>query len=428
MRTWQLLAKVIITISLSLILLGSTALGQGKSQHPAQGDTTVTPTPTSTLAGPFSGQTIEPLSCGARVRGTTKDAPSQVSQYMCRPSWVETGPERVYSLYLRGPQPITVTLATEDPRLDLDLFLLEDLSPEACIAGGDSFLVSGQEQVPPTLEGLYFIVVDGFNGDAGAYTLNVECPLGPFATPTPTPTMTPTPTATPSPTATPTPSPTPTPTPTPLPYYPNYIPSVWERHPPRETNVYTITLKPGTDGFDKARDTFISAWPLNGSMGPFGDLEWVSVRTKGVMVGLVYFDIPTLPAGAQVERAVLRLNRFFQSNPNPMTLYVYRMLVPWEEQEATWHYRESGKPWGEAGGQAGVDYFPLPADGVDVNAQVDWVELDVTKIVYAWLYLDKPNYGFMLRGEGAGHVEYRFASREHRSLPRHPELIISYRR
>ncbi len=428
MQRWQWLVGVAIGICLSIVFLGSTAQGQPGGHVFLLGDATATPTPTSTQTAPFAGQVVEPIMCGARVHGTTEGAPSQVDRYACRPSWLETGPERVYSLYLRGAQPVTITLNTEDPRLDLDLFLLEDLTPDACIAGGDTFLVSGQEQVPSELEGLYFVVVDGFMGNAGDYTLSVDCPLGPFATPTPTPTSTPTPTPTPTPTLTPTPSPTPTPTSTPLPYYLSHVPSVWDRYPAVHTQVYTLTLKAGVDDYEGSKDTFISAWPLEGSMGPFGDLGWVSVRTKGIMVGLLYFDIPPLPEGARLEKAVLRLNRIFQSNPNPMRLYAYRMLVPWREEEATWHYREAGEPWAGEGGKAGEDYFPLPVDGVDVGMEVPWVELDVTKMVYAWLYLNRPNYGLMLRGEGAGHVEYRFASREHRSIPRHPELVIFYRR
>ena len=385
---------------------------------------TSTGTATPTPGDLFAGQEIRPLSCRAHVHDTTVGAPSRVSRYACRPVWQETGPERVYSLYLQRAQPVTITLSTQNPTVDLDLFLLQDLSPDACVAAGDTFLAPGQGQMPATLQGLYFVVVDGFEGAAGDFDLSVDCPLGPFATPTPTSTPTPTPTATATPTATPTPTPTPKPTATPLPYFAVHVPLVWQRYPRPDARLVTVTLKEGSDGYGGTRDTFISKWAPN---DVFGDRFWISVRTRGVEHGLIKFHLGKPPAGATLVRAVLRLNRIDQSNPNPMDLSVYRVLVPWQEGEANWQERARGQPWHAPGGQAGADYFPIPADTVALQEGVDWVELDVTPIVYAWQQLGEPNNGFMLIGEGAGHVEYRFASREHRTVGRHPELVLTYR-
>ncbi len=383
-----------------------------------------TPTSSATPSDPFADQILRPLSCGARVHDTTVGAPARVDAYPCRPSWDESGPERVYVLSLRGAQPVTITLGIEDPRVDLDLFLLEDLRPDACVAAGDTYLISGRGGVPETLEGVYYVVVDGYEGSAGEYDLMVDCPLGPFATPTPTPTFTPTSTATPTPLPTATPTPTPTATATPLPYTRVYVPFVESRYPDPRARHWTVRLKEGIDGYQGTADTYINRWAQNVT---YGNLHWLSIRSKEIAVGLVFFDLGTPPENARLIRATLRLNRLTQSNANHVVIKPYRLLRAWREDEATWLEAEEGHPWATPGGAAGEDYFAIPSDAVEVSPDMDWVELDVTPIVYSWLYLNRPNYGFMLRGYGAGHVEYRFASGEHVTPLRRPELILEYR-
>ncbi len=384
---------------------------------------TPTATPTPTPSDPFAGVLPTPLSCGAEVWDSTRDAPSRVSTYACRLDWVETGPERLYVISLPVPQPMTVTLFVDEPGVDLDLFLLSDPDPRACIAAGDSYLLPGVDDMPEVLQGLYYIVVDGYEGSMGDYLLKVDCPLGPFATPTPTPTFTPTPTPTPTATPTPTPTPTVTPTPTPLPYRQIYLPVVLRRYPNPQARQVEVILREGWGGYTGARDTYISKWVPDRN---FGGERWVSVRSKEISVGLFSFDLGHPPAGARLLSARLVLNRLDQSNDNPVTLKVYRMLRPWAEMQATWNQADTGDAWSAPGGAAGEDYFPIPADEVTVTRAVDWVELDVTPIVYAWLALGAPNYGFMVRGYGEGHVEYRFAAREHATEGRRPALILTY--
>ena len=168
---------IVLIIGTVIILgvWGLTAAGGSIHASPAQTPTaTVTPTPT--LANPFEDNIPLPLSCGARVHHTTVGAPSHVSTYRpCRPYWDESGPERLYSLYLQAAQPVTITLLPDDMDVDLDLFLLESLSPDTCLAAGDTYLRPGEGGMPDTLErGLYYLVVDGYGGDAGAYTLYVD--------------------------------------------------------------------------------------------------------------------------------------------------------------------------------------------------------------------------------------------------------------
>lgn len=203
-------------------------------------------------------------------------------------------------------------------------------------------------------------------------------------------------------------------------------PLLWSRYPDPHARRVTVVLQEGVDGYTGTRDTYISKWQ---STTNYGDRTWLAVRSHELMVGLLYFDLGTVPAGAELVEAHLRLNKIFQSNPNPMTVRAYRLLRPWDEMTATWVEARRGEPWAAPGGKPGADgdYYPSPADEKRVDAATDWLDLDVTSIVKAWVTYGAANYGIMLRGFAAGHVEYRFAAHEHKTVARHPQLILIYR-
>jgi len=421
---------LLIALSLSLLFTGmetvaGNSVRSGDVTETPTATATASPTATPTSSDPFAGNPPLPLSCGAEVHRDTRGAPARIDRYACRADWLETGPEHLYTLFLGATQPVTIYLLPDDPAVDLDLFLLDELSPDACVAAGSAYLRTGEGGLPDALPvGLYYVVVDGYMGDAGAYTLEVDCPDGPFATPTPTPTATPTPTPTPTPTRTATPTPTTTPTPTPLPFTLYYLPLTWQRYPDPQAMILRPVLQEGRENYTGTRDTFIDRWrPAEN----FGDRSWISVRSGEVQVGLLQYDLSVLPSEAEVITATLRLNRIFQTNPNAMDMVVYRLLRPWAEMEATWDLATAGEAWAQPGGAIGDDFFPPAADRVEVRSDLEWVSLDVTSIVHAWHDGWGPNYGFMLRGYGEGQVEYRFASSEHPTQARRPQLIVTYR-
>jgi hypothetical protein len=227
---------VFCVVSIGLALADSAgngpvaASGMGDVMQPQQTATstptstptnTRTPTQTSTATSTATGTlrpmldvTDAPLAiCGGLVMGNTQTGANNVSRYSCQPTWDEGGPELVYRIELMHSQPITAMLHTLDP--DFDLFLLDSAYPEDCLAAGETnFIVNLQ---PGTH---YYLVVDGFQGAAGAFRLHLTCPFEArqaTATPTPTPSATPTITPTPSPGPSPTPTNTGTPRQTYLP-------------------------------------------------------------------------------------------------------------------------------------------------------------------------------------------------------------------
>lgn len=259
----QIQAGITVTMNYAALLVAT--LTPTPTAGPPTATPTITPTPTATPL--FDTGHMQVASCGGRYRGDTREATARVARYSCRPWWDESGPEGLFILESPVTQTITATLGYDALLVDLDIFILADLDPEQCLAVGNTYAIA--EGAPP---GTLYLVVDGYEGDAGEYTLEVSCPLGPQATVTPTATATPTatvpPTSTTTATATGTPTATVTPTP---PTYWLFMPEGFRVHPeptptptstatftgtPTESPTATVTPTP-TPGIGKAR---IEGW------------------------------------------------------------------------------------------------------------------------------------------------------------------------
>ena len=107
--------------------------------------------------------------------GTTVGAPSNVNLYNCT-GWYETGPEVVHTITTTVAGDITATLSNLS--VDLDVFILDACSHQSCAAYGDEVAVYAD--APP---GTYYIVVDGYLGASGSYTLTVDVATAPICLP-----------------------------------------------------------------------------------------------------------------------------------------------------------------------------------------------------------------------------------------------------
>ncbi|HUW15083.1 MAG TPA: DNRLRE domain-containing protein [Anaerolineae bacterium] len=375
------------------------------------------PTPTPT---PVWGQ-MQPtvVACGAMVSGDTRGGVALVSRYGCAPHWQESGPEQVFLLELDEPQEITAML-TADPVLhpDLDLFLLYGPDPSNCLAAGDSSL-----QHDVTTPGQYYLVVDGYLGQSGPYVLEVDCPLGPYATPTPTPTVTPTPTDTPTPTVTPTPTITPTPSPTVSPYvWQQKMPMAIRGWPPT-TPPLALVLRQGAEGYLGVQDTYLDGWAQTTN---YADDELLMVRSHDVKAALLKFDLSLLPREAIIASATLSLYAVNSSNPNPESVSVYGVLRPWSNTTTTWIEAEDGEPWEESGCNGVSDRYLNFDDERTLSETESWYTWSVTRLAQLWTTQPAQNYGVVLRGSAVPQVEYRFYASDTTRSDFRPRLEVSY--
>ena len=376
------------------------------------------PTPTPT---PAWGQT-QPIvvSCGATYAGDTRLGTPLVERYSCRPDWQESGPEQVFLLNLSQPQEITAVLNFDQtPQADLDIFLLHGPDPTACLASGDRFV-----RYEVTSPGQYYLVVDGYMGQAGPYVLQVSCPLDPQATVTPTSTATPTPTTTPTPTITPTPTVTPTPTPTVNPFvWLQRMPLAMRAYPTATPPLTTVVLQQGVEGYLGVQDTYLNAWEETTN---YADDAWLMVRSHNVKAPLLRFDLSLLPPETHIGTATLGLYVIDRSNPNPMTVGVYNVERSWSITSTTWLQAAEGVAWEEPGCNGPNDRYLTPEDEQTLSETGVWYSWDVTRLAQRWAFDPTLNQGMILKGTAIPKVEYIFYSSEFGRSDRRPRLEVGY--
>ena len=118
------------------------------------------------------------VSCGAHIESTTlsDNATDNIDSYTCS-TWTENGPEMAYRFTPRASSDVNVRINSLFPDQDLDVFVVEETDgvcdADGCIAHGAS------ETDFVADEGItYYVIVDGYSGDAGDFTLDVTCALG----------------------------------------------------------------------------------------------------------------------------------------------------------------------------------------------------------------------------------------------------------
>jgi hypothetical protein len=112
---------------------------------------------------------IMEIACGETVTGYT-DQFCNVSawqQYECWPE-LQDGPELVYHFNIAQHSEITVNWSADD---ELQLFLLTDCIPEACIAAGEG----GEFYYDCLMPGDYYLVLDGSLPGGIGFDLTMEC-------------------------------------------------------------------------------------------------------------------------------------------------------------------------------------------------------------------------------------------------------------
>jgi hypothetical protein len=108
------------------------------------------------------------VQCGSVVSGFTSGA-SLMNVYPPCSDWDETGPETVYRFEAASSMQVDAKLTNMSA--DLDIFVLAaTCNPNTCTEQGSS------EAFFVTSPGItYYIVVDGYEGDQGSFTLTVTC-------------------------------------------------------------------------------------------------------------------------------------------------------------------------------------------------------------------------------------------------------------
>lgn len=134
----------------------------------AVGSYNLTVTSSNSGSSGFNCNNAVALSNGVPYNSSNSGGGNNVSVYSCT-NWLETGPEKVHSYYHTGG-PISVNLV-QTSGADVDAFLLGSCSTTNCLKEIDNGLFTTPNSQPP---GTYYVVVDGYQGAVGNYTLTVS--------------------------------------------------------------------------------------------------------------------------------------------------------------------------------------------------------------------------------------------------------------
>jgi hypothetical protein len=125
---------------------------------------------------------------------------------------------------------------------------------------------------------------------------------------------------------------------------------------------------------------------------------------------LVQFDLSTIPPGAIVDRAELRLYQINAGTNASYTVYVDEVGAGWGEMSVTWNTRPAATYQGDP---------PVVLD--QATGYKGW---PVTQIVGRWVGGLAVNHGFLLRGDGAAPGSREFSSRD--LAGQAPILVMEY--
>jgi hypothetical protein len=116
-----------------------------------------------------------PLECGASVSASTAEstAQSEIDSYSCG-DWDASGPEVIFSFTAPESGAFTARLVETALNTDLDVYVLGEegagCDPSNCISYGNQEATWEAEA-----DSTYYVVVDGFLGDSGQFTLELQC-------------------------------------------------------------------------------------------------------------------------------------------------------------------------------------------------------------------------------------------------------------
>ena len=117
------------------------------------------------------------VSCDSEVGGSTVGSANGSSSWPgCDATDQWTGGEEIFRLTPSSSGSVTFTLTWSDDSQDLDLFVLDDCDVAADCLGSSQGMDTIEEVEANVTAGVpVYVVVDGYNGDASSFQLEVDC-------------------------------------------------------------------------------------------------------------------------------------------------------------------------------------------------------------------------------------------------------------
>ena len=152
----------------------------------------------------------------------------------------------------------------------------------------------------------------------------------------------------------------------------------------------------------------------------YGTTPTIYVGNNDLWRGLVNFDLSSIPSGAIITSATLKLAKVGGSSNN-LEIGVYSLTNQWSDAYVTWNRRLSGVVWSNAGG----DYNSTLISSTIVGSSNVTYSWDVTSTVQNWVSGTVTNYGLIMKGLSSTTYTKYFASLDG-STNDYPTLYITY--
>jgi len=188
---------------------------------------------------------------------------------------------------------------------------------------------------------------------------------------------------------------------------------------------FTLVLQDGVNSYTGTRDANPSSWHKTRKTGVASQfLDQNLDYTILVKFAIFESEGGPVPNNATIDSAKFSIYKstVYETNYN-----LHRMLVPWDEANATWLERSTGIVWGSGGGNAaGVDYLATADATLALGWNPGWATFDVTSGVQA-MKSSNINHGWRLRRTSGGSALKYFHSREYTTNPAlRPKLEVTF--
>ena len=200
----------------------------------------------------------------------------------------------------------------------------------------------------------------------------------------------------------------------------------------------TVVLQNGLDGYTGTRDTYIVNYDKDRN---FGGMTTMRTYHDGKYRALVAFDLSSIPAGATIQSAKLKLYCTAYSYPrDTYALSAHRVTRSWTEGTAYYKVHEmDGATWNEyvytddmtttagnwtsPGGDCESTAAASITSGLAANK---WLEWDLTTLAGGWVSGSVANNGVLIRSHVGAGVSLVYNSSEHATASLRPKLEVTY--
>jgi len=159
-------------------------------------------------------------------------------------------------------------------------------------------------------------------------------------------------------------------------------------------SIQADTNQAETVALNSVQETYIQLGSPTTSSGSSGSMV-IDRESGDLQRALVQFDVSSIPAGATIQSATIKLEA--TDVGGLLSVDAYQILENWTEGSATWNESSSGNNWSVSGGA--FNATALDSILTDTAGQH---RFDITSLAQAWVNSTQQNHGVMIASPDGG--------------------------